>query len=91
MNKRKMILPLLAIVFAVAAAFAFLPPQSAFYNTGPGTAATGTISTPASTSDIVCGDAGSSICKVGLKNAYSVLVDAQNQTSSNLMRYTPAP
>ena len=89
--KRKMILPLLAVVFAIAAAFGTLPFQSAWYKPSIGAVTTGNISTPAPSSGITCGASGSSVCLVGTKDAYMNESDAVAQNHTNLFRYTPAP
>jgi hypothetical protein len=88
--KSKLILPLIAILFAVAGAFATpLFVQTGWYDvdgTGSTPPASGNITTPGDTP--ICGASGNRICMVGLFNAYSTATGATNGDESKLLKYT---
>lgn len=84
-----MLLPLLAIVFAVASAFAStLVPQMAWHKSGPGAATQAAITVPENISEEnPCGASGQTICKVNGFNAYATQDDANNSRPEGLLRY----
>jgi len=84
--KRKMILPLLAIVFAVAGAVGSMPlSQIAWFNDS-GEVGQATITNP---TDKTCAVGRTVQCKIGLLNAYDTQNNATNQNSAGLMKYNP--
>lgn len=85
--KRKMILPLLAVVFALASAFATAPlTQMAFYHVAPNTHASGAITTPP---DKPC-DVGRAVqCFIGTEVAYEDELSADTQNNAGLLKYNP--
>jgi hypothetical protein len=89
--KIKLMLPLFAVLFAVAGAIATpLLTQTGWYDvdgTGPTPAASGNITTPGDTP--ICGSGGTFICLVGSQDAYSTATGATNQDESKLLKYNP--
>lgn len=96
--KRKMILPLLAMAFALVSAFAFTPPQTAWYDSNGVTAGggmTGTITTPSGEDAPECTTSATDhICliRVGLvdKNAFVDQASAElngGAPNSGVLRY----
>jgi hypothetical protein len=88
--KNKFMLPLLAILFALAGAIASpVLSQSGWYDvdgTGPNAPVFGTITTPGDTP--TCGSSGDRICKVGSSFAYSTAAGATNSDETKLLKYT---
>ena len=88
MKKSKLLLPLLAMVFAVASAFASaFAPQMAWYNTGPNAAAQGNIDFPVNVSDTnPCTLSGSTQCKIGGIDAYDTEAHAKVPTGTGALK-----
>lgn len=85
--KRKMILPLLAIVFAVASAFASKPLlQSAWFN-DDGDAASGTITN----TNKECAVGRSIQCTIGTEFAYDSPEHAEMEDPAGLLKYNNVP
>lgn len=90
--KRKILLPLLAVVFALAGAFASSPVvQMGWYNPGTG-GEEGEITSPGGDTP-VCGLSGSNTCKIQIGfdeyDAYNTQADANTYQSSGLLKFTP--
>ncbi len=89
--KRKMFLPLLAIVLALASAFTTVPSgQMGWYkdtSVVPPTVQQGTITTPADTDAHPCAIGRTNICQVGSFNAYSTQAGAASGNSLTLLKY----
>lgn len=87
MKKSKMLLPLLAIVFAIASAFATEPVvQSAWYNSGVNSSSPGDITTP---TDRECAVGRVAQCFIGTNVAYDSPQTAASQDSDGLLKYNP--
>lgn len=88
MKKTKIVLPLLAMVFAIASAFASVfAPQRAWYNTGPNSAAQGDIDFPVNVSDTnPCTLSGSTQCKISGADAYDTQAHAQMPTGTGALK-----
>jgi len=89
MKKSKMFLPLLAIVFAVAGAFASsFAPQQAWYHTGPNAAAQGAINSPMNVSDTnPCTLSGTTQCKISGVDAYDTEGHAKSASGTGLLKF----
>jgi hypothetical protein len=89
--KIKLMLPLLAVLFAVAGAIATpMLAQTGWYDadgTGSIPAASGNITTPGDTP--ICGATGMFVCRVGSLDAYSTALGATNRDESKLLKYNP--
>jgi hypothetical protein len=82
--KRKMILPLLAVLLAVASAFASMPlSQTAWFNDG-GTVGQDVITAP---TNKTCATGRSIQCMIGSLPAYDTQANAQNQVATGLLKY----
>jgi hypothetical protein len=86
--KNKFLLPLLAVVFAVAGAFAStLAPQMAWYNTGPNSAAQGAINFPVNVSDSnPCIVSGITQCLINGVEAYDTEAHAKTASGTGLLK-----
>ncbi len=82
--KKKMILPLMAVMFALAGAFASAPlAQSGWFN-DDGEVEQGTITIPANK---VCETGRNIQCMIGVLPAYNTQSNAQSQIPSGLLKY----
>ncbi|MBX2968258.1 MAG: hypothetical protein KF803_02720 [Cyclobacteriaceae bacterium] len=91
--KSKILLPLLAVLFAVAGALATpMLVQSGWYDSNgpgvPGGGMEGSITTPSGDTP-VCGSLGQQVCKIGFFDAYNSQEAAENADENGLLRYTP--
>lgn len=91
--KSKILLPLLAVVFALAGAFTSSPVvQMGWYDPGTG-GVEGVISTPGDTP--TCSLSGDNICKIYSApfdfNAYDSKAHAETGGETGLLRFTPVP
>ncbi|HEY3404720.1 MAG TPA: DUF6520 family protein [Ohtaekwangia sp.] len=86
--KRKMIMPLLAVLIAVVGVMAsVLPPQQAWFRPAlGGPAQMGAITDPNDTHITPCGSSGTNQCKVGTQDAYDTEYNANNSVSSGLLK-----
>lgn len=87
--KSKLLLPLIAVVFAVAGAFASKPlAQMAWFKPISGPAEEGAITTPANTDENPCVLDGQIQCKVGTRDAYDTEAHANAAPSPvGLLKY----
>lgn len=83
--KRKMILPLLAVVFALASAFATKPVSQMGWFHVPDSAEEGEIDQI----EDVCIVGGLVQCTIAGKNAYATEIGAVNQDPADLLKYNP--
>lgn len=86
--KNKFLLPLLAVVFAIAGAFASsFAPQMAWYNTGPNSAAQGNIDFPVNVSDTnPCVISGTTQCRISGFDAYDTEAHAKSASGTGLLK-----
>jgi hypothetical protein len=89
--KKKILLPVLALVLALASAFAPMPPnQMGWYkdtSVFPPTVQQGTITTPSDTDVQPCALGRTNVCKVGIYNAHSTSAGATDDTEITLLKY----
>lgn len=89
--KTKLFLPLLALVLALASAFAPVPPnQMAWYkdtSVVPPTVQQGTITIPSDTDAHPCAVGRTNICQVGSFNAHSTEAGANTNNPLTLLKY----
>ena len=89
MKNKKFLLPLLAVVFAIAAAFASVRAQQmAWFKPITGPAQEGIITVPADTDANPCTTSGTVQCKVGTRDAYDTEAHANDApNSTGLLKY----
>lgn len=89
--KKTILLPMLAIVLALASAFTTMPSgQMAWYKDTsviPPTVQQGTITTPADTDEHPCAIGRTNICRVGVFDAHSTQQGAATGSSLTLLKY----
>lgn len=86
MNKNKIVLPVLAFVFAFASAFATSPfAQTGWVHVPPNTNAEGTINN----TDKPCLTGRAIICRIGDLPAYDSPTSANAQNSNGILKYNP--
>jgi hypothetical protein len=84
--KNKLLLPLLAVVFALASAFATKPvSQMGWFHVVPDSAEEGVIDQ--TTRNCILG--GVVQCTIAGKNAYATEIGAENQDIVDLLKYNP--
>lgn len=87
--KRKMLLPLFAVLFAVLGAFASSPlvQQKGWYKNALGQVVEDFITTPADTDIQPCSTSGMHFCRVGSKQAYDTQANAAAQDPAGELKY----
>lgn len=87
--KSKLLLPLVAIVFALASAFASRPltPQTAWFHVPPNGSMSGTITVPADTEEDPCTVSQVIACEIDGKVAYENSDAAKIQNSLFVLKY----
>lgn len=89
--KNRMLLPLLAVTFAVTGAFAtpLMVSQMAWFKPISGSAEQGVITTPANTDENPCVLDGQIQCRVGTRNAYDTEAHANAAPNpAGLLKYS---
>jgi len=85
--KRKMMMPLLAMLVAVVGAVAsVMPPQQAWFKPLVGPVQQGAITSPADTDVNPCGSSGSNQCTINGRNAYDTEQHAIDQGTTGLLK-----
>lgn len=94
MKARKFILPLVAVLFALAGALASPTlAQIGWYDSNgpsPGGGVQGNITTPPGNTP-VCTSLGSQVCRIGIFEAYNSKAAAEAAQPSGMLRFTPVP
>lgn len=86
MKKSKMLLPMLAFLFAIASSFASKPlAQMAWYHVPPNSSAEGEITNTVKE----CATGRTVQCLIGTQFAYNSATAANTQNSAGLLKYNP--
>ena len=83
---RKMFIPLLAVAFAVAGAFASPVSQMGWFKSGSGVGVQGVITIPGDTPVCLITNTAHT-CFIGSAVAYDSKTDAENQTTTGVLKY----
>jgi len=84
---RKMIIPLFALAFAVVGAFASpVFSQMGWFKSGSGVGVQGTITVPGDTPACLTTNTAHT-CLIGSSVAYDTKVNAENQTTTGILKY----